>query len=131
MLACAQVLLYHSISEDHTQGGTDVLKRFTFLSKGNTTVSIAQSKQYACSLNKSILHTLGKSYAACVKYVFMEILHGLLTSIQGYYQPGWFPMSISVEVLGHSDNININPNPYEEKPVVKNSLGKLSPSIRA
>lgn len=33
MLACAQVLLYHSISEDHTQGGTDVLKRLLFCPK--------------------------------------------------------------------------------------------------
>lgn len=52
-------------------------------------------------------------------------------SIQGYRQPGWFLMSLSLEFLGHSCNVNINPNPYEEMPVVKNSLGKLLPSTRA
>lgn len=38
-------------------------------------------------------------------------------------------MSISVKALSLSDNININPNPYEEMPVVKNSLGKLFPLV--
>lgn len=40
-------------------------------------------------------------------------------------------MSISLEFLGHLGNVNINSNPHVEMPVVKDSLGKLPPSIRA
>lgn len=66
-------------------------------------------------------------HSLCQVCLSREVLHVLLPSIQGYHQPGWFLTSSSLEFLGHSGAVNINPDPYEEMAVVKNS--RETPSL--
>lgn len=127
-LAWTQVLLYHLISGGHREA-----KMYSNIYFFYTKATSRSQKHKASNMHSHLTSQysrlcgnpasgVSRRDSVCASAEHSEALPAWMVS------NSQFP---SLEFLGHSSNININPNPYERMPLVQNSPGKLFPSLGA